>query len=78
MVLWDNCPPYFCSAGFLNKSHYSLSQRPVSLFIGLWCGKQCERDSVTFPGATLYGGRAGGREVLGVREAHDVAGHLDF
>ena len=64
MVLWDTGPPYFCSAGFLNKVTIPCPRDPYLYLLAWGVVSSASVDSVTFPGATLYGGRAGGREVL--------------
>ena len=63
MVLWDTGPPYSCSAGFLNK--VTIPCLIDSYLYLLSClVSSVSLDSVPFPGATLYGGGGGGRDIL--------------
>ena len=63
MVLWDTGPPYSCSAGFLNK--VTIPCLIDSYLYLLAClVSSVSLDSVPFPGATLYGGGGGGRDIL--------------
>ena len=65
MVLWDTGPPYSCSAGFLNKVTIPCPRDSYLYLLACWVVSSASLDSVIFPGATLYGGGGGGRDVLG-------------
>ena len=64
MVLWDTSPPSSRSSGFLNKVAIPYPSNSSLDLLACCAVSSMSLDSVTFPGATLYGGRGSGSDVL--------------